>query len=207
MTRWHTANCPCPPDCLTCRPCASARPVAVSFMATRTGTCSTPTLNRVRNRLSTRSRWAGPVVHSTTCPVAASCSMRSDGSSAASSRNATGIRSSSARVAAATAAGSSASGRAQGVTSSGASGEERVSDVCAVESLVTTTTSPAIASVLGSSSPSKGAAIAPGRTSSSWAAWPSPVGTPSSSRWPDTCTARSARRVPENTRTSERCPT
>ena len=147
------------------------------------------------------------MVQSTTWPVSASCSMRSDGSSAASSRNATGIRSSSARLPAATAAGSSASGSAQGVTRSGASGEEIVSEVCAVASLVTTTTSPAIASVLVSRSPSNEAAMAPGRTSSSWAACPSPVGTPSSSRWPDTWTARSERSVPENTRTSERCPT
>ena len=99
------------------------------------------------------------MVHSTTCPVAPSCSMRSDGSSAASSRNATGIRSSSARLVAATAAGSSASGRAQGVTSSGASGEDSVSEVWAVASLVTTTTSPATARDFGSRSPSSGAAI------------------------------------------------
>ena len=80
----HTAYCPCPPHCFTCRPCPAAGRTNVSRNGTRTSTSSTPTPYRFESRSSNTSAWASPIVHSTIWWVSALCSTRSVGSSAAS---------------------------------------------------------------------------------------------------------------------------
>ena len=80
----QTANWPCPPDCLTCRPCPVAVPANVSRSGTRRSTWSTATPCRFSSRSSTTSACASPIAQSTIWWVSALCSMRSVGSSAAS---------------------------------------------------------------------------------------------------------------------------
>ena len=65
----HTAYWPCPPDCLTCRPCPLAVEVNVLWSATRTGSVSSDA--PARNRSSTASACDSPRHHSTSCPVEA----------------------------------------------------------------------------------------------------------------------------------------
>ena len=101
----------------------------------------------------TMSAWVCPIVHNTTCEVSALCSTRSDGSpaQAVAARSAACPR--RPRVAAFTAAGSSASGMSHGSMTSGVSLSERVSEVRAAGSFATTAMSPAIALSLGRSIP------------------------------------------------------
>ncbi len=140
--------------------------------------------------------------HSTSWWVSGLFSSRSVGSSATSRDSAWDILSSSALDLAASAIGSSGSGITHGSISSGSSLLDNVSPVSAVPSLATAQMSPATASVMLRCCLPSGQVSAPIRSSVSWSAWPW-----SARPCPDTCTAASARSVPENTRTRLTRPT
>ena len=140
--------------------------------------------------------------HSTSWCVSGLFSSRRVGSSATSRDSAWDILSSSALDLAETAIGSSGSGITHGSISSGSSLLDSVSPVSAVASLATAQMSPATASVTARCCLPSGQVSAPIRSSVSWSAWPC-----STRPWPDTCTAASARSVPENTRTRLTRPT
>ena len=146
----HTAYCPWPPDCLTCRPFAAALPAKVSRSGTTTGTVSSSTPCS-RSRSSSTSACASPMHHSTSWWVSGLRSSRSVGSPAVSLARPLASASSSLRVFARTATGSSGSGISHGAISSGASLAEMVSPVSALVSLVTATMSPATADSTGRS--------------------------------------------------------
>ena len=118
------------------------------------------------------------------------------GSSATSLLSATDSLSSSVLDLATIATGSSGSGIVHGSISSGCSLEDSVSPVSAVPSLATAQMLPAEQDASGRCSLPSGEVSAPMRSSSSWS------GCPRSARpWPETCTVRSGRSVPEKTRT------
>ncbi len=127
----HTAYWPCPPDCLTCRPCPLTRAVNVSRSGTRIGSVST-SAPPARSRLSTTSAWASPMHHSTSWWVSGLRSSRSVGSLATSRPRLRARVSSSCLLY-----------TYQGRTSSGSAGSDTVSPVSAEPSLVTAHTSPA----------------------------------------------------------------
>ena len=116
----------------------------------RSGTVSTwaPV---ARSRSSTTSACASPRHHSTSWPVSACRSTRTVGSPAVSRPSALASASSSPRVAASTAIGSSGSGISHGAISSGADFAEIVSPVSAVPSRPTAQMSPATARSIGRS--------------------------------------------------------
>ncbi len=201
----HTAYCPCPPDCFTCRPWPLAGLPNVSRSGTTTGTVSSSTPCS-RSRSSSTSACASPIHHSTSWWVSALRSSRRVGSPAVSLPRPLARASSSLRVLAATATGSSGSGMSQAPTSSGSSLAEIVSPVSAVDTFVTAHMSPATHCETGRSVAPSGEKMWPIRSSASWSfagsQFPRAV-----AAWPDTWTARSGRSVPENTRTSETRPT
>ena len=199
---WQIANCPCPPDCLTWRPSAFAAPANVSRSGTRSGTCSTSTPYLLLSRSSRTSTWASPMHHRTSCPVSGFDSSRSAGSSATSRPSPVDSLSSSAFDLARIAIGSSGSGMSHASTSSGLSLADSVSPVSAEPSFVTAQMSPARHSETGRRFLPSGLDSAPTFSSASWSGWPR-----SASPWPDTCTGRSGRSVPLNTRTTEMRPT
>jgi hypothetical protein len=138
----HTAYWPWPPDCLTCRPWPRALPPNVSRSATLTGSVST-SAPPARSRANTTSACASPMHHSTSWWVSALRSRRSVGSPATSRFRLRDRASSSLRVLATMATGSSGSGICHGVMSSGRSGADTVSPVSAEVTLVSAHTSPA----------------------------------------------------------------
>ncbi len=109
---------------------------------------------------------AGPSAHKTIWWVSALCSNRMVTSSATRRDRADVSFSSSARELAWIATGSSGSGSSHGSTSAGRSLVDSVSVVSAAVSLVTSTSSPAIACDLGRVSSPSGAASGPTRSSS-----------------------------------------
>ncbi len=140
--------------------------------------------------------------HSTSWWVSALRSSHMVGSPAVSLVSPLASESSSERVLARTAIGSSGSGMSQGATSSGSSLAETVSPVSALASLVTATMSPATAKSTGRSVAPSGVNRCPTRSSASWSSCPR-----SASPCPTTCTDRSGLSVPENTRSSDTRPT
>ena len=141
--RGTTAYWPCPPDCLTCRPVTRAGLAIVSRMATCTGSVSTSApparaagehARRRAPRPCTTARSGG----SPGCgPAAGSGPRRRVFASVLTSA------SSSPRVCAVIATGSSGSGRSQHSSSSGSSDADTVSPVSALPSLVSAQMSPA----------------------------------------------------------------
>ena len=119
-------------------------------------------------------------------------------SSTASRCSAPDSLSSSLRVAARMASGSSGSGSSHRATIAGRSLADSVSPVSAVVSLGTITISPAMAEPRGLSSAPTAAWICPIRSSLSWSALREP--------WPETCSTSSARIVPEKIRTIDSRP-
>jgi hypothetical protein len=89
-----------------------------------------------------------------------------------------------------------------GSISAGSSFAESVSPVSACASFATATRSPATANSTGRCVLPSGLDRAPTFSSTSWSGWPR-----SAMPWPETCTGRSGRSVPEKTRTSEIRPT
>ena len=142
---WATAYCPCPPDCLTCRPRPPAEDLTVSRTATRTGSTATSMPARLRSRSSSTSSCCSPIVQITICSVAGLTSTRTVGSSACSLARPCTSLSSSLEDRAEIATGRRGSGITQGASTDGSAGSDRVSPVSAWASLATATMSPATA--------------------------------------------------------------
>ncbi len=94
---WQTANWPCPPDCLTCRPMTRPAVAMVARSGTRTSSVVT-SAPAARSRESTTSACASPIVHSTVWWVSTLRSKRSVGSAATTRVNALTSASSAPRV-------------------------------------------------------------------------------------------------------------
>ena len=139
----QTAYWPWPPDCLTCRPWPLAPAPNVSRSATLTGSVSSSTPPE-RSRSSTTSACDSPMHQSTSWWVSGLRSRRSVGSPATSRARFLASASSSERVLATTAIGSSGSGIVHGSMSSGLSLPDRVSPVSALPDLVIAQMSPAM---------------------------------------------------------------
>ena len=141
----HTAYWPCPPDCLTRRPCATVGWMNVSRNDICTGSVSTSTCQFSFKEVSSLSTCAWPIAHKTIWWVSALWVSRRVTSSATRRCRAEASFSSSPRVVARIATGRSGSGSSQGSMSAGRAVPERVSAVSAVWSLETRTRSPAMA--------------------------------------------------------------
>src|SRR6266540_921219 len=197
----QTAYWPCPPDCFTCRPWPLLPAANVSRSATRTGSVSISTPPE-RSRSRTTSACASPMHHRTSWCVSALRSSRIVGSPATSRPRFLARASSSERVLATMATGSSGSGISQGAISSGCSLLEMVSPVSAVLDFVIAQMSPAIQNGTSRTLAPSGEYRWANRSSASWSGCPR-----SAMPCPEMCTTCSGRSVPEKTRTRLTRPT
>ncbi len=149
---------------------------------------------------------ASPMHQMTSWWVSPLFSTRTLGSSAARRLSACDSLSSSALLDATIAIGSSGSGIDHGRSTRASSHDERVSPVSARVRRPIAHRSPATTASAVTRVRPKGYDSAPSFSSSSWSSWP--CSAPKNDvKWPDTCTAWSAVRVPEKTRTRLSRPT